>query len=394
MKKSIVLLLIFFALVVLTGCQTEEETPPLSASMSELSGLVEMKQAGQESFAPASAGAVLSENGQIQTGDNGRVRLDLSTGTIIRVSPSSFFTLTSNKEAEGGLLTKIKLDAGKIFIILNGGQADVETPSGVASVRGSYMKVEVNPVTKVITITCLEGSCTASNPAGTVNFTNGQSVILNPPDDAGNWETPTVGQMTPEQFLEWLNENPEAKEVYDQVIAELTEEATEPAAEEAPTSTPTAVETVLPAGDASNACSAPQTPSDGSVLGKIGQVQFTWTEQPNAQYYIVTFVNEDGSSATIQTTTNSAGFYIEVLPKGGNYSWFVTAFGSDGNEICSSASVRFSKPKGDPTQKPTPSDRPERTEPATEYACTLEDMCNSYNLECFVGWDNYSVYCE
>jgi hypothetical protein len=74
--------------------------------------------------------------------DDGRVRLDLSSGTIIRVAPSSLFTLTSNNEGDGGLLTKIKMEVGKIFIILNGGRADVETPSGVASVRGSYMKVK------------------------------------------------------------------------------------------------------------------------------------------------------------------------------------------------------------------------------------------------------------
>ena len=142
MRRISTLLFVFLALVIaLSGCQTKEASSPLSASLSELTGLVEMKQAGQDDFAPAAADTVLEVNGQIKTGDNGRVRLDLSSGTIIRVSPSSSFTLTSNDEVEGGLLTKIKLEAGKIFVILNGGQTDVETPSGVASVRGSYLKL-------------------------------------------------------------------------------------------------------------------------------------------------------------------------------------------------------------------------------------------------------------
>src|SRR5688572_10532444 len=151
-KKFFLLFVIATMVFSLTGCQTEETTSALSAALSELSGIVELKQAGQEGFTPASAETTLEVDGQVQTGDDGRVRLDLSSGTIIRVAPSSFFTLTSNEETDGGLVTKIKLELGKIFIILNGGQADVETPSGVASVRGSYMKVEVDPVTKNIYI--------------------------------------------------------------------------------------------------------------------------------------------------------------------------------------------------------------------------------------------------
>ena len=390
--RSSILLFILFAVLVLAGCQTEEPASPLAASLSELSGLVEMKQAGEDAFAPAAVDSVLGANGQIQTGDDGRVRLDLSSGTIIRVAPSSFFTLTSNDETEGGLLTNIKLEVGKIFIILSGGQANVETPSGVASVRGSYMKVEVDPETQDIYVTCLEGNCSASNPAGEVNFTNGEKVILFHRDPVtGNWTAPNVEPMTPEEFQEWLDENPEAKELFDQAMATLTAmAATTEAPTEEPTEVPTEVETALPNAGASNACSQPQEPIDGSALGKIGQVQFTWSEQPNAQYYVITFTNADGSTSRITTDTNSAEFYIEVLPTGGTYNWFVTAYGSDGAEICSSTSVAFSKPQADPTEKPQPADAPA----PTELVCTYEEQCNSDNLACFVGWDNYSSYCD
>lgn len=390
MKKNTSFLFIFLAvLAALAGCQKTEEVSPLSASLSELSGYVQMKQAGQN-FENASANSVLNVDGQVQTGDDGRVRLDLSSGTIIRISPSSVFTLTSNDETEGGLLTKIKLDVGKIFIILNGGQADVETPSGVASVRGSYMKVEVDPITKTIYITCLEGNCSASNPAGTVNFTNGQRVILFAQDENGNWQAPNVEPMTPEEFREWLDNNPEARELFEQAMATLTamaqttEEPTE-APTEAPTDVPpTEVDSVGGQGDASNACSQLQEPINGSALGKIGQVTFAWSEQPNAQYYVLTFVNADGSTSRIQTPANSAQFYIEVLPKGGSYDWFVTAYGSDGTEICTSNSATFSKPKADPTEKPTPADKPEKTDPAATEEPTQYPDCelDPYNPAC------------
>ena len=331
MKRYLVVLSILVIIgVILTGCQTKEETSPLSAGLSELTGLVEMKQAGQDAFTQAAADAVLEVNGQIQTGDDGRVRLDLSSGTIIRVAPSSFFTLTSNDEVEGGLFTKIKLEAGKIFIVLNGGQTDVETPSGVASVRGSYLKVEVDPITKDIHITCLEGTCSATNPNGEqIIFTNGQSVILFHQESDGSWKSPLLGDMTMEDFEEWLqnsNDN-ETKKYYDEGVAKLLEATaspTEPPTEVPTDVPPTEVSSVNGQGETSNACSQLQEPIDGRALNNAGKVNFAWSEQPNAQTYIITFIKEDGSTARIETSSNSAEFYIEVLPAGGNYQWFVT----------------------------------------------------------------------
>lgn len=370
MDRKLILLFVFLAVIaVLAGCQTKETaSSPLSANLSEVAGLVEMKQAEQDAFKQAAANTVLGANGQIQTGDDGRVRLDLSSGTIIRVSPSSLFTLTSNEEVEGGLFTKISLEAGKIFIILNGGQADVQTPSGVASVRGSYMKVQVDPLTNDIYITCLEGNCSVINPNGEeINFTNGQSAILFHQDPDGNWKSPLLGEMTPDEFKEWLDENPEAKDLFEQGMATLTAQAaTTEAPTEEPTETPIALATVEESDQASNACSKLEEPTDGSSLGKIGQVKFAWTEQPNTQAYVITFVNSDGSTTRVETSTNSAEFFIEVLPTGGTYTWFVTAYGSDGAEICSSTSITFSKPKGDPTQKPKITEEPTQEPPATE----------------------------
>ena len=392
MKRYLVVLSILVIIgVILTGCQTKEETSPLSAGLSELTGLVEMKQAGQDAFTQAAADAILEVNGQIQTGDDGRVRLDLSSGTIIRVAPSSFFTLTSNDEVEGGLLTKIKLEAGKIFIVLNGGQTDVETPSGVASVRGSYLKVEVDPVTKDIHITCLEGTCSATNPNGEqIIFTNGQSVILFHQESDGSWKSPLLGDMTMEDFEEWLqnsNDN-ETKKYYDEGVAKLLEATaspTEPPTEVPTDVPPTEVSSVNGQGEASNACSQLQEPIDGRALNNAGKVNFAWSEQPNAQTYIITFIKEDGSTARIETSSNSAEFYIEVLPAGGNYQWFVTAYGADGKEICKSNSANFSKPQAEPTEKPKATKDPNAEEPASGTAGCPCDPYDYLNYSDCVG---------
>lgn len=378
MKRKTVLLLTLIAMVVLlSSCQPQDQKvtqSPLSAALSEISGAVDAKQASDTGFVPAAVGTVLQSNGQVQTGDDGRARLDLSSGTIIRVTPSSIFTLTSNEEVEGGLATKIKLDLGRIFIILSGGSADVETPSGVASVRGSYMKVEVDPETMDIYVTCLEGNCSVSNPAGTVNFTDGQKAILFHRDPVtGNWTVPNVEPMTQQEFDEWLNENPEAKEIYDQAMATVT--ALAPT--EAPTDTAT-LETAIPDAAASNACFSILEPATEASLPKQGQVNFEWTEQPGAEKYVITLIDQNGNHATIETNETNNAYYIEVLPNGGQYSWFVTSYGADGNEICSTEAVTFTKPMGDPTQKPPDDDpsvppEPGATEPPT--SCVDVDPC-------------------
>jgi hypothetical protein len=156
MIKNKILGTFLIGIMLLAACKQEAAPTSLSAALSELTGKVDMKAADSDTFKPADANSVLEANGQVQTGDDGRVRLDLSTGTIIRIASSSSFTLTSNEESEVGLLTKIKLETGKIFIILNGGRAEVETPSGVASVRGSYMEVSVEPETGDVYVTCLK----------------------------------------------------------------------------------------------------------------------------------------------------------------------------------------------------------------------------------------------
>ena len=387
MKRKTILLLMSIAMAILiASCQPQEAAQsPLSATLTELSGKVDAKQTANEVFAPATAGSVLQTNGQIQTGDDGRVRLDLSSRTIIRVTPSSLFTLTSNDEVEGGLATKIKLELGKIFIILSGGSADVETPSGVASVRGSYMKVEVDPETMDIYVTCLEGNCSVSNPAGTVNFSNGERAILYHRDPVtGAWTAPNAEPMTQAEFDEWLNENPEAKELYEQAMATVT--ALAPTEE--PTATAT-LETAVPDADASSACFSIIQPEPGASLPKLGRVTFECEDQLGAEKYIITFIDQNGNRAIIETTDTNEERYIEILPNGGEYSWFVTSYGADGNKICSTEAVTFSKPAGDPTPEP-PKERepqPGATEPPTAPteppascdACDYMGSCYDYD---------------
>ena len=308
------------------------QKPALTANLSELKGTVDIKQAGQESFAPAKADDKLAVDGQVQTGSDGRVRLDLSTGTIIRVAPTSLFTLTSNEEVDGSLLTKIKLELGKVFIILNGGNAEVQTPSGVAAVQGSYLRVGIDPATGDITLTCLEGDCSVTPPDGEKkSFTDGQKITIHK-DPATGALTVDEGLMSSEDFQEWLDNNPEAKDLVGAALSGTSGSGG--------------------GGAGGGGCAGAIQPVAGSVLPYQGRVKFEWNPQPKATKYIVKFVNANGTITYFETTNTSIDPYIEgFAPDAGTADWSVTALGDSG-EICTSEPVSFTKPESNPEPEP------------------------------------------
>jgi hypothetical protein len=189
-------------------------TPSMfSATLSEVAGKAEVKLSGQDAFTPAQVNSMLDENGQAMTGSDGKIRLDLSTGTIVRVAPNSLFTLISNEPVDNSLKTRFQLAIGKIFIILNGGSMEVDTPTGTAAVRGSYMSVSYDSNSGAVRITCLEGNCSLRSAGGNVEITFGQTAII-----TGVGQPPQVGKMSDNDIQDWLNFNPEAKVIVDTLL--------------------------------------------------------------------------------------------------------------------------------------------------------------------------------
>jgi len=339
---------------------TESANPLLTAELSELQGLVEMKQAEESEFSLAQLDSTLDVDGQIQTGDNGKVRLDLSSGTIVRVSPSSLFTLVSNEEGEDGLVTRLKLGLGQIFIILNGGSLEIETPSGVASVLGSYLMGKVTmsesgSEVETITFTCLEGDCTYVTESGkTIKIPQDHKIVISKDPDTGEWVL-VEGEMTPEDYLEWL-ESPEAQALIDAAMGSSGGGG---------------------GGGGGGGCSELLGPADGSTEEGIGTVEFKWTSLDDADRYVITFTSEDGDKIYVHASDANKTLDIgEVLSPGGTYSWNVTAFDENG-EICTSESQVFTKPdtetvkndlgskneEDEKSKKPKPTEPPATVEP-------------------------------
>jgi hypothetical protein len=206
-----------------TASQTSTHTPvPLNATLSETSGGVDVKQPAQVDFAAAAPPLILQVKGQVRTAEDGRARLDLSTSTILRLAPLTLFTLQANDPAETSLLTRIKLALGQLYILLTGGSVEVETDSGFASVRGSYMLVAIDPLNGDTIIQCLEGTCEARNPSGALTLTGGQGAVLPRFDGSNLPGPPQLFRLSEEDLRQWLEDNPEILSILPDLQATLT----------------------------------------------------------------------------------------------------------------------------------------------------------------------------
>ena len=192
----------------------ESTVPAREAVISEIENTVSARTSPNADPAPASIGMSIGIGGGIETGSDGRARIDLRPdGTIIRVGPNSSFTVPELIEVNGEPKTTIELFFGKIYILLNGGSLEVKTPTGIASVRGSVLSVQYDPETKRVEASCLEGHCTLENEEGVeVELIEGEESSI----DFG--ELPLdPEQIDSAEIQDWLDEIPEMHDFFDEL---------------------------------------------------------------------------------------------------------------------------------------------------------------------------------
>ncbi|MEW6094174.1 MAG: FecR family protein [Chloroflexota bacterium] len=167
---------------------------------------VQFRPTEDEPLAPASVGLQLYVSGQAQSGSDGRARLDLAPeGTVVRIGPDTLFTLEALETDITNPLTRLGLLFGQVWIILAGGSLEVQTPFGLAAVRGSYMSVGFDAVQGMV-VTCLEGHCALENDAGKVELTDGQVSTI-----AEEGAQPSPPEAMDEQgYQDWQEASPEA----------------------------------------------------------------------------------------------------------------------------------------------------------------------------------------
>jgi len=198
-----------------TSEREEENLSDSTVELSEVSGNVLRKQTAGDALAAAANSDLLFTGGLVQTGADSQTRLDFSDGTFVRAGSDSLFTFEGTEESENGLFKRLFLHYGQLWIVLNGGELEVGTTSGAASVVGSYLMVFRDEETGDIYTTCLEGTCT-------LEF-NGQQVVFGAGQTAQiiGGEGPETGLMTEEDIREWLENNPEAEVVLAEVLSSV-----------------------------------------------------------------------------------------------------------------------------------------------------------------------------
>lgn len=253
MKRNCLPLLAVLLLLFSAGCATPTQrtaiagvtkVPVQSATVGDLAGQVNGRASAEGPLAPVGLGFQLNTGGLVQTGDSSKARLDFSDGTIVRLSANASFILQNVEIADdGSLTTRLQLTVGKLWVSLTGGEIQVETPVGVASVRGSFAIMQYDADNELLLLDCLEGSCTARNEQGLQQLGNLERLVINP-------EGSLKEKLTAQDVLQFVQDNPESGGL----VATLT---AAPPATETPTSTGTPTQTALPTGTET----APVTPT-------------------------------------------------------------------------------------------------------------------------------------
>ena len=174
-----------------------------AATVAEIQGTVQVRPDADHPWTTAQPGARLDQQAELQTGTNGRALLQLTEGTKIRVAPNTTFTFNVLNPYLDSLLTAIQLTQGKVWVLLVGGQLDVQTPIGVAQAQTAYLSAEYDATQQTLLVTCLQGTCSLGD-----KFVPGGNRVL-------QTRTQVTGPnpMTLSDYGDWGSNVPEATQL-------------------------------------------------------------------------------------------------------------------------------------------------------------------------------------
>lgn len=270
-----------------------------TALISELRNSVNARLTNAADWLTASEGEQINAGGGVRTGAESRVRIDTSDESLIRIGANTEFQLLEFSPQPTDPVTRLQLEAGKLWVqvtkALGGGSFEVETPAGVATVRGSLMSVEFDQAAGRMAVTCLEGECELRDRAqSAVRLLAGEASEI-----AGLGQGPLAARrITRAELQDWSDNFPEAVAVAGQWLTRLV------AAETATASAP---------GGGATACDHP-----------------FWPMRPGATW---SFTSPDGPLTwTIESVTgeSSQANAVMVFTAGevtGTYNWQCDASG-------------------------------------------------------------------
>ena len=174
-----------------------------TATLQEVNGTVEVKSGVNGPWTAAKVGDRLTVGSQLRTAASSRALIHLTEGSRIRVEPSTTFAVQILNPYLDSLLTSLQLQQGKVWVLLNGGALDVETPVGIASARAAYLSADFDAQQRTLVVTCLQGTCSLGD-----RFIPSGSKFALPANQATGAEP-----MTMADYGAWGSQVPEATQL-------------------------------------------------------------------------------------------------------------------------------------------------------------------------------------
>jgi hypothetical protein len=166
---------------------------PARAQQAEVALVYRLLQEGQMVINPAAGGERRAQLGDrlrnrdvVATSANTRAALRFTDdGSILRINPGSQVRLTSGDE-RGAVVRTLQLEFGEVWARVNrrnGSEFRIQTPAGVAAVKGTEFLVRIDSAGGTTVIT-LEGVVEFFNEAGRTDVRAGQRASAGSQSDA------------------------------------------------------------------------------------------------------------------------------------------------------------------------------------------------------------------
>ncbi len=193
-----------FLSFILTALSAFAQTQPAKdiAVVLKSAGQVRVSRAQNSAAENASRGTRLNSGNVLRTGEGAAAALIFTDDkSILKVRENSKVNIAGQRE-ENGIVKTIKMEFGALWAKVTRSETPfkIETPSGVAAVKGTQFYVILDGNGNMI-IFCLEGAIELFNKLGKVLVTAGQTGITS--ED----QAPTSRPSSPGEVPTWGNED-------------------------------------------------------------------------------------------------------------------------------------------------------------------------------------------
>jgi hypothetical protein len=191
--------------LLLAACEPAATPLARTATLRDVVNVVRARGLASEEFTAINEGYVVAPGGEVQTDTDGRVKLVLNDGILLRLAPS---TLLGNDSPE--TRWAFRLESGKVWASLFGGALTLNTRLGSVVVFGNSVEFEfhvgdsANMADDIFIIQCLQGTCRFQDGRSDIELGDLEQLLIT---DNGNIVNRL--QLSTVQLDEFIANNPE-----------------------------------------------------------------------------------------------------------------------------------------------------------------------------------------